>query len=324
MSCWSPRQTIVCLCVVTLACLLVVPAIVRGGTTGKLSGVVTDTETGQPIAGALVEVIGTEYRTYTDSDGRYVILNVPVGRHAVVASFLGEQRAEDETELLLFQQIEVRDLKVSVDLDTEQDISLSSKPIQMGTIVVVADRPLIIKDRTASMRIVEADDIQSMPTRGYRDLVALQPGVVQRAGNQLNVRGGRTSEVAYYVDGFSQQDPLTGISTTQINNSDIKEVSVVTGGFNAEYGWIASGAVNVTTRGGGDQLAGTFEMITDNFHSSNYDYNIYDASLSGPLVGFTDRVKFMVSGERRWLGDRQPSSIAGGLRDFNSSGGWTW
>ncbi|MBI5867917.1 MAG: TonB-dependent receptor [candidate division Zixibacteria bacterium] len=199
-----------------------------------------------------------------------------------------------------------------------------SKPIEMGTIVVVAERPLVIKDRTASLRVVEADRIGALPTRGYRDLLALQPGVVMRTGDQLNVRGGRTSEVAYYVDGFSQQDPLTGVSTTQINSNDLEEISITTGGFNAEYGWVASGAINVTTKEGGDRLAGTAEAITDNFHGSNYDYNLYDLSLSGPLSPITNNVKFIVSGERRWQGDRTPSAIAGGPLPDNGSSGWTW
>ncbi len=303
---------------------LAIAVTVLAGTSGKISGVVTDRQTGEPIAGALVTVEGTNLQTRTDANGAYVLLNVPVGKYTLLASLSGEESNPGSTEMLLFQQIEVRDLKVSVDLDTEQNLTMFSKPIEMGTIVVVAERPLVIKDRTASLRVVEADRIEALPTRGYRDLLALQPGVVMRTGDQLNVRGGRTSEVAYYVDGFSQQDPLTGVSTTQINSNDLEEISITTGGFNAEYGWVASGAINVTTKEGGDRLAGTAEAITDNFHGSNYDYNLYDLSLSGPLTPITNRVKFIMSGERRWQGDRTPSVIAGGPLPDNGSSGWTW
>jgi outer membrane receptor protein involved in Fe transport len=306
-----------------VACVLTLGPLALGGTTGKISGVVTDDATGQPIAGAVVRVAGTPLSAVTDAVGRYTILNVPVGKHTLVASMLGEEESPAETELLLFQAIEVQDLKVSVDLDTQTDITLSSKPVEMGTIVVIAERPVVIPDRTASLRIVDSEQIQSLPTRGYRDIVALQPGVVVRTGNLLNVRGGRTSEVAYFVDGFSQQDPLTGVSTTQINNNDLEEVSVVTGGFNAEYGWIASGAVNVTTKGGTDRLSGTFEAVTDNFHGANYDYNVYNGSLAGPLSGISDDIKFIVSAERRYRGDRTPSTVGGDVPDDHESG-WTF
>lgn len=294
------------------------------GTSGKISGVVTDQMTGDPIAGAVVRVVGTSLSAVTDAEGRYTILNVPVGKHTLMASMLGDEESPAETELLLFQPIEVKDLKVSVDLDTQTDITLSSKSVEMGTIVVIAERPVVIKDRTASLRIVESDQIQSLPTRGYRDIVALQPGVVVRTGNQLNVRGGRTSEVAYFVDGFSQQDPLTGVSTTQINNNDLEEVSIVTGGFNAEYGWIASGAVNVTTKSGSDKLSGTFESVTDNFQANSYDYNVYNGSLSGPLTGITNDVKFIASAERRYRGDRTPASASFGDLPDDQEAGWTF
>lgn len=306
-----------------MAIVFVAGTLALAGTTGKISGVVSDQVTGAPIAGAVVRVVGTELSAVTDAEGRYTILNVPVGKHTLIASLLGEEDSPAETELLLFQPIEITDLKVSVDLDTQTDITLSSNPVEMGTIVVIAERPVVIKDRTASLRIVEADKIQSLPTRGYRDLVALQPGVVVRTGNLLNVRGGRTSEVAYFVDGFSQQDPLTGISTTQINNNDLEEVSIVTGGFNAEYGWIASGAVNVTTKSGTDKLSGVFESVTDNFHGGNFDYNVYNASLSGPLTGITDNIKFIASAERRYRGDRTPSSIDAGPGTDDQESGWT-
>ena len=62
------------------------------------------------------------------------------------------------------------------------------------------------------------------------------------------------NEVAYFVDGFSQQDPLTGYSTTSINTNAVEQVVVMTGGFDAEYGRIMSGAVNVVTKEGRPQV----------------------------------------------------------------------
>lgn len=77
---------------------LVMVAVVQAGTTGKISGVVTNQETGKPIAGAVVQIVGMSLSARTDAEGRYVILNVPVGRHTLVASVLGEQPAPAETE----------------------------------------------------------------------------------------------------------------------------------------------------------------------------------------------------------------------------------
>jgi outer membrane receptor protein involved in Fe transport len=297
------------------------------GTTGKIAGVVTDKTNGQPIPGAAISIVGTTWGALTDEEGRFVILNIPVGTYALKATIVG------------FTPMEVTNVGVNVDLTTIQDFALSSEAVELGTVSVTAERPLVKQDRTSSLRIVGAEDVQNLPTRGYQDVVGLQAGAIrfsdnvgvrQRGGREnsttgtLNVRGGRSSEVAYYVDGFSQQDPLTGLSTTQINNNSIQEVSIVTGGFNAEYGLIMSGAVNVITRAGTDKFHGTFEAVTDNFHGENYDFNVYSGVLSGPITPGSDKLTFYAAGERRWAGDREPHATADGMLPNNESGLWNW
>lgn len=306
---------------------LILAATAWAGTTGKIAGVVTDKSTGEPIPGAAVSIVGTTWGALTDEEGRFVILNIPVGTYVLRSAIVG------------FTAVEVSNVGVNVDLTTVQDFSMGSEAVEMGTVSVTAERPLVKQDRTSSLRIVGAEDVQNMPTRGYQDIVGLQAGSVrfsdnvgvrQRSGREasttgsVNIRGGRSSEVAYYVDGFSQQDPLTGLATTQINNNSIEEVSIVTGGFNAEYGLIMSGAVNVITKAGSDKYHGSLEMITDNFHGENYDFNVYSGVLSGPVMPGSDKLTFYVAGERRWAGDREPHATAGGMLDNNESGLWNW
>lgn len=314
-----------------MAALLVVciSAAAFAGTTGKITGVVTDKTTGKPIPGAAVSVAGTVLGALTDEDGRFVILNVPVGTYTVKAALVGYTAVNDVN------------VGVSVDLTTYENFELSEQAVEMAPITVTMERPLVIQDQTSSLRIVDEQQIQNMPTRGYQDIVGLQAGVVRYDDNpnvrfrgdrensntgQINMRGGRASEVAYFVDGFSQQDPLTGLSTSQINNNSIEEVSVVSGGFNAEYGLIMSGAVNITTKGNiqATNYHGSLETVTDNFHGDDYDYNVYSGTLNGPLVPGHENLSFYVAGERRWQGDRSPHSTAGGILPHNSAGLWNY
>ena len=310
-----------------LAIAFILPQILVAGTTGKISGTVVDEETGEPLPGVAVSIVGTTMGALTDINGEYFVINVPVGTYILRAALIG------------FAPVEVTNVDVSVDLTTYTDFTLSQKALELGrTIVVRAERPLIIKDKTASITVVEAEQIQNMPVRGYQDIVGLQAGVVSFRDNpnirnrgarentntmQLNIRGGRSSEVAYYVDGFSQQDPLSGISTTNINNNALEEVEIATGGFSAEYGWVASGIVNATTKEGGTSIySGAVEAITDNVTSDNYDYNLYAANIGGPVPAW-DGSSFFFSGERRWQGDRRPSAIADGILPHNSLSGWS-
>jgi len=281
---------------------------VLGSVTGKITGVITDTETKEPIIGVNISVEGTNLGAITDLDGKYNILNVPVGTYTIVVSAVG------------FATLEVSNVHVSADLATYQSHELSSKATDIGTTIsVVAESPMVIPDKVASVQIIQAEEIQAMPTRGFEDVVGVQSGVVAaiqsfRGGNRSNrerttkaelyIRGGRPSEVAYYVDGFSQQDPLTGVSTGNIVNNAIKEVTVISGGYPVEYGHVTSGIVNVVTQSGGDELAGTAEVVFDD----KYDQNWYAATLGGPIPGL-EKGHFYGSIERRWMDDRAPSAV---------------
>jgi len=295
---------------------LLLPQVVLASVTGRISGTVMDAETGEPLPGVAVSVVGTKLGALTDENGEYYILNVPVGTFSVKASLIG------------FAPVEMTNVGVSADLTAYTDYTLSKEALELGkTIVVKAERPLVIKDKTTSVSIVSREELQAMPVRGYDQVVGLQNSVVrmnanvdvrQRGGREslsmapeINLRGGRPSEVAYYVDGFSQQDPLSGISTANISNNAIKEVKVTSGAFSAEYGHVASGIVNVVTNSGTEEFHGNLELVSDNaasvFGYDSFDQNWYSGDFSGPIPGL-DKAYFFFSGERRWVADRTPST----------------
>ena len=301
---------------VTCTLLLLLSASVFSAVTGKITGVITDVDNQQPLVGVTVAVQGTNWGAVTDVDGRYSIQNIPVGTYNLNISAVG------------YQSVEVTGIDVHADLATYQSHGMSSKVTELGTTIsVVAENPLIIKDKTTTVSIVQAEEIQALPTRGFEQIVGLQNSVVRMNSNvdnaqrggaarkatgpSINLRGGRPSEVAYYIDGFSQQDPLSGLSTANISNNAIQEVSITSGAFSAEYGHVASGIVNVVTNSGSKDYHGTVEIVTDNYAKDMkkvYDHNYYTGDFSGPLPGLENGY-FAVSGERRYLQDRTPSPI---------------
>ena len=299
----------------TFMCALLVlsSATVFGAVTGKITGVVTDAANQQALIGTTVSIQGTSWGAITDTEGRYNILNVPVGTYTLVFSAVG------------YGTVEVSNIAVHGDLATYHSQDLSSEAAELGTVIsVTAERALIIKDKTTTVEIVERAEIQALPTRGFDQIVGIQNSVVRKnsssvtrlnrgqressgTGSELNLRGGRPGEVAYYVDGFSQQDPLTGISTANIANNAIQEVSIQAGAFSAEYGHVSSGVVNVTTLSGTDAYHGTVELITDNVMADSYDHNWYAGDFGGPIPGLENGA-FFFSGERRYQRDHTPSS----------------
>ena len=87
---------------------------VLAGSTGKISGQVTDKATGEVLPGVNVAVGGTSLGSATDVDGKFVILNVPPGRHTITASLVG------------YKRFQVQDLRVSVDFTTLDDTAAAS------------------------------------------------------------------------------------------------------------------------------------------------------------------------------------------------------
>ena len=319
------KRTGVLVRAVLLLTLAAAPA--WGGTTGKLAGRVTD-EKKQPLAGVNIRLEGQRLGAISDENGNYFIIGIPSAPYVAHANLMG------------YAPFTAENVQITPDFTTTLDIVLKTEAVQLAEVKVEAQRPLLQHDATSTTRFISADDISRMPTRGYQEAAAQQSGVVafqrlidreSQNGPTLIIRGGRPNETAYYVDGYSQQDPLTGNATTTINNNAIQEIVVQNGGFNAEYGRIMSGVVNVITKEGQNRYSGSLEALTDNLvgvgnsylGTKSYDYNVYDASLGGPILPGRDVGNFYFSGQRRWEGDRKPNSIYDGPVPSNSLGGWT-
>ena len=87
---------------------------------GKITGVVTDAETSQPIIGVTVAVQGTTWGAITDQDGRYTILNVPVGTYTLVLSAVG------------YAKVEVSNISVHADLATYHNQAMTPEATDLG------------------------------------------------------------------------------------------------------------------------------------------------------------------------------------------------
>ncbi|MFC1558897.1 carboxypeptidase-like regulatory domain-containing protein, partial [candidate division KSB1 bacterium] len=230
-----------------LIIIIRVPGI-YGGTTGKIVGIVTDKTTGEGLPGVNIVIEGTTLGAATDEKGNYFIINIPAGVYSIAVTMIG------------YKSVTAEKFNVIADFTSELNLGMEITAIEGEVVVIETKRPLIQKDQTATVKVITKEEIQNLPSRGYQRAVTLQSGVVMYGGGNISVRGGRLSETAYYVDGFSQQDPLTGRSTTAINSNAVEQVTVITGGFNAEYGKIMSGVVNVITKGGTKDYHGSFEM----------------------------------------------------------------
>ncbi len=275
---------------------------VFAGTTGKLTGKITDAQTGDPLPGANILIVGTGLGGAADENGNYIILNIPPDNYTVKVSYLG------------YETVLVEGVKVIVDQTTILPVQLKPKTIEVGEVVVTAKTPMIQKDLTSSISVLTREEIEALPVATFTELLSLQAGVVG-SGSNLHIRGGRSNEVAYLVDGMYVQDPLLGGLATQINNDAIQEMSLLSGTFNAEYGNALSGVVNIVTRDGTDKFSGKLEYRTSEFGISRYT-DLHEARINGSISGpvITNKIKFFISGE----GNRRGSYLPFGYNKENT------
>lgn len=228
---------------------------VNAGTTGKIAGIATDKSTGEPLIGVNVVLEGTSLGSATDLDGTFIILNIPPGKYVVTAEYIG------------FANLRVEDVQVNVDLTTQLELVMQEATVEFGDVItVVAERELITKDLTASTARVDAERIESLPVTEVSEILELQGGYLNG-----NVRGGRSGEVAYWIDGVPVTDSYDGGQVVEVNTASIEQLQFISGAFNAEYGQALSGIVNITTKEPSESFGGNFTTYFGDYYSQNTD-----------------------------------------------------
>ena len=251
------------------------------GTTGKISGKVVD-ENNQPLIGCNIVVKGTSLGAATNIKGEYFILNIPPGKYDLTASMIG------------YGTVTVEGTLVMVDLTAKTNFFLKPETIEGDVITVTAEKPTVRLDQTSMSAVVSSDDIENLPVTDVGDVIELQAGIVRDPNGGFHVRGGRSSEVSFWVDGVATTDSYDGSSGLEIENAGIQEVQVISGTFNAEYGQAMSGIVNVVTKDGGLNYQGNLDFFSGGYHTNHS--NLY--SISSPFSSwqsFTD-----LNGDGNW------------------------
>ena len=308
--------------ITVLVFLLLIPTFVIAGTAGRIKGKVTDLQSGEPLIGANVIVVGTSFGAASDVKGDYVILNLDAGIYTLKASYIG------------YQTITISNIRINADLTTEMNFKLPAEGIKVKEIDVVAQRPLVEPSNTNAIRTTTSEDFQNLPVRGINDLLALTPGVSLQ-DNTLFVRGGRQDEVGYYLEGTNITNPLIGGRQVLISQDAIEEIQVQAGGYTAEFGGANAGIVRQQLKTGGTDLKISAEYITDNlgFKGKNsrftgdkrlgaywWGYSDFTGTISGPLLD--NKLRFFGLFNSNFQNDANPQPFPGinlgWIRDPNS------
>ena len=246
------------------------------GDTGKIVGNTTDSETGEVLSGVNIVLKGTSMGSASNTDGNYIILNVPAASYTITASYIG------------YKSISVTDTRVNADYTTIVNFVMEVSAVEGEEVIVEAERPPIVRDQTATTTTVEDKDIVNMPVNSFDEIMTTMAGVVENnnANSGIHLRGGRTGEISYLVDGFLIENALYGGMSMDIAKDAISELSLITGAFNAEYGKAMSGIVNIVTKEGSPNFHAGVTTATDAFggKKNNWGTSRNIINVSGPII----------------------------------------
>lgn len=252
---------------------------------GKISGKVVDAKTQEPLPFVNIVVLGTQFGAASDLDGNYMIINVTPGIHTVKASAIG------------FNAVTVQNIKVATGFTANLDFKLEPVTIALSQdVTITAERPMIQKDLTASTSSIGSEMISSLPVTEIGDVLKLQAGITTGSDGSIHMRGGRTGQIAYQIDGVPITDSYDHSNVIDVSTNSIQELQVISGAFNAEYGQAMSGIVNIVTKDGSNNFSGSLQAYFGSYVSTKdnlfwnlgsvkpYSIRNYEGSFSGPII----------------------------------------
>ncbi|MGA2807436.1 MAG: carboxypeptidase-like regulatory domain-containing protein [Terracidiphilus sp.] len=270
--------------ILLLSCSLVLRA---QSTYGALTGTVVDS-TGAAEPGATVTLtnIGTASKQtqMTGDTGLYSFVNLDPGNYRLVVEKTGFKRVNRENITILVQQTARVDISLSVGQATE-------------TITVNTDVPLLQAETSSLGQVVEERNADELPLNGRNvfSLVEVAPSVVMQGqagatatgqnpfswGN-FQIGGAFANQSAEYLDGQPLNIGYINLPILIPTQDSVGEFKVQTNNIGPEWGKVAGGVLNLSTKGGSNTFHGeAYEYIRNKVLNAN-DFFSNHAGLARP------------------------------------------
>lgn len=251
--------------------LLALAQVAQAQTPGQtVKGVVVDRQSETPLIGVAVELVSVEplRGETTDENGRFMLRNVPVGRHTLRFSYLG------------YESVTLPNVVVTAGKEVSLDIKLEESVVDMQEVVVTA---AVEKDKanndlaTISARTFSLEEVTRYS--GGRNDVARLAGnfagvsVADDSRNDIVIRGNSPSGVLWRLEGIPIPNPnhfstlgTTGGPVSALNPNLLANSDFLTSAFPSEYG---------------NALAGVFDIGFRSGNKDKYEYTLQMAAFSG-------------------------------------------
>jgi len=220
---------------------------------GDVRGFIYSEKDGEPIpfCNVYLFVEGNITGGQSDINGFYTINKVPVGVYTLYAYTIGFDTAK--------ATVEFKENRIAT-----QKFFMKESSVKLKDLVITGKAQEKREQTKVSAISISAREISKIPSVGGEPDLAqylqVLPGIVSTGdqGGQLYIRGGSPIQTKVLLDGMTIYNPFHSIGLFSVFETDvIRNVDVLTGGFNAEYGGRVSAVVDITTRDGNKKrLAG--------------------------------------------------------------------
>ena len=283
-----------------VAFLFIGASAIAQNTNGAIKVLLKDKTTGESIPFANVVALQNGIQVgvgTTDMDGYAMIKPLAPGKYDIKGVYVGYK----PTELKGINVSEGNTKAVTLDLNNDGGVTTD-------VVEIVAYQEPLIDGEMKSGGTVTREEYQNMATKNINSVAATTAGVFQAdEGAALNVRGGRSNNTTYFVDGVKV------IGGNGVPQQGVEQIQVITGGLPASYGDATSGVISITTRGPQSKYFGGVELISSQL-TDKYGYNSVGFSLGGPIYMKKDSagnktpiVGFFLSGQGNYEKDPSPS-----------------
>jgi hypothetical protein len=207
---------------------------------GKITGSVTDKETGQPLIGTNIVVVGKGMGGATNGYGQYIIEKLRPGEYNLEFSYIG------------YQETEIKAVRIFPENTVQLDVELEPANLRLNEIIVTPGQFAVMGKEPTVRQTLTRQDLQTVPFGEdiYRAITRL-PGVTANDFSaKFTIRGGKNEDVLVLMDGQELYEPfhlkdLDGGALSIIDIEAIKGIDLYTGGYPAEYGEAMSGVFNM-------------------------------------------------------------------------------
>ena len=261
----------------------------------SIKGYVQDTNTGEPLFGANVVLVGTSLGNATNNDGKYLIQNVPPGSYTIYVTYIGHKSQSKE-------------IVVEEGINLEINFTLETVALEGETVEVTAQasgQTQAINQQLSSnqiINVVSADKIQELPDANAAESVGRLPGVtVLRSGGEgsaIVIRGLQPKYNKILIDGVQMSS-----SNPNDRGSDLSTIS----------SYMLDGiqvSKSLTADMDADAIGGTVNFSLREAKFNNSDIPLFSALVQGSYNNLSNahnkynNYKYVISGENRYMSNR--------------------